>query len=208
MTNKPKRLSRTRRIVAGVAGVFCALILLFVVTVFVIVACSRRDFVSPDTTGWKTGDIFFSAGNSWRSLVVRYFGGESDFRSTHCGFVLMVDGKPRLVHMSTEKNAITIEDIDEYARVNDVASISVRRLSVPADTVCLKNEINRLIRVGKAFDNDFNHRDTTAYYCTEFIIRTLERQGNRSLTPLLDKVYVYPVDIEANNYTVPITTAK
>lgn len=199
------RLSRSsRRIVWRVAGGLLAIIAALGLAFMIIVQCSRRDFKSPDTSGWRTGDIFFSAGNSWRSIIVKWFGGESSEGTTHCGFVLMVNGRPMLVHMSTDKNEITMESIEDYARLNDVSAISARRLIHMPDTVKLRQDLMKLIAEHKAFDNSFDHDDTTHYYCTELVIRELEHLGHRELTPLLQQEYVYPVDIETSCHVVPV----
>lgn len=192
-----RRHSTPMKIARRVLGGFLMLAAALVVTVFIVVQCSRRPFTPPETAGWQTGDVFFSAGNSWRSLIVRLWGGKSDDGATHCGFVLMVDGEPMLVHMSTAKNVITMESIEEYARINDVSAITARRLPEVPDTMRLRSDLMRLLSQGKRFDNGFNHVDTSEYYCTELVVRELGRLGNPIFNDLLRQDYIYPVDLES-----------
>lgn len=204
--NTNRRPGRTRRRVLRVVGGFVVFITAVLATFFIAVQCSRKPYTSPDTTGWQTGDIFFSSGNSWRSLCVRLLGGESTDEVTHCGFVVIEDGKPRLVHMSTDKDAITMEDVDDYGKLNDCYKITARRLTVPVDTVALRRNLMKLIEDGKGFDNDFDHTDSDKYYCTELIIRVLEHQGIYVFDPLLDKDFVYPADLESSPFVEKIQT--
>lgn len=194
--HRPPR-SRKRKI--GIAAAcFLGFILIVVLALAIAVQCSRKPWRSPDTTGWQTGDIFFSAGNSWKSLAVRLFGDKSEEGSTHCGIVMMRDGVPMLVHMSTETGEIRAEYIEDYARVNDVSAVTVRRLRQLPDTVVLRRYVDYLFRRKKRFDNNFNARDTTEYYCTEFVIHAMDHAGNSSFMPLLTDDYIYPEQLETS----------
>lgn len=203
--NTNRRPGSIRRKVLRWVGGFCVFIVVGLVTLYFLVECSRKPYETPDTRGWQTGDIFFSSGNSWRSLFVRWLGGESADRVTHCGFIVIEDGKPRLVHMSTDKEAITMEDVDDYGRLNDCYKITAWRLTVPLDTVALRRNLMNLIEQGKRFDNNYNHSDSDEYYCTELVIRELERLGIDVFDPLLDQSYVYPSDLESSPYTTKVT---
>lgn len=119
-------------------------------------------------------------------------GGESVERISHCGFIVVKDGQPMLVHASTDKGRITMEGVEEYARVNDVSGISAVRLRELPDTTALRRRLEQLLRQGKPFDNSFNLKDTSEYYCTELILRVLEGQDCRAFAPLLGSDYVYP----------------
>lgn len=178
-----------------VAGLF-SILLVGGGAIVVAVACSRKPWKSPDSTGWQTGDIFFSAGNSWKSLAVRVLGGKSEEGSTHCGIVVMEQGRPLLVHMSTDKGTIAAEEIEEYARLNDVSAVTVRRLRELPDTAKLRGYIDYLRAARKRFDYDFNHKDTAEYYCTEFVVHALRHAGQPILVPLLKEEHIYPSQIE------------
>ena len=185
-----------RKILCRVAGVIICLGAVVVITVFVVVKCTRQPFSPPDTSQWQTGDVFFSAGNAWQSTIVRAFGGESIDRSTHCGFILINHGQPMLVHMSTEYNQITAETIDQYAQVNDVSSIKAMRVTPPLDTVALRRYLQYNLSIHRPFDHRFSHSDTTQFYCTELIIQALLAQQRTEPAYLLNLKFIYPADIE------------
>lgn len=194
--NKANCLHKRSKLLRRIAGGLLCFLLIAAISFFIAISCIRKDFTPPQNTEqWLTGDLFFSVGNTWRSLIVRMFDGNNSEGLTHCGFVMVEDGQPYLVHMSTEKNKIVRESIDEYAKVNDVNAIIVKRLKEPVDTVLLRQTITSLMNEGKEFDHDFDHRDSTRYYCTEFVINTLSKTGCHKFDDLFNKDYVYPVDI-------------
>lgn len=199
-----RRLPAGLRVTVVAAGGLILLLVAGMIVVWWAVSSQRRSFTSPDTRGWQTGDIFFSSGNSWKSLCVRALGGESEERISHCGFILIKDGRPMLVHASTDKGHVTMEGVEEYARVNDVSGISAVRLRELPDTVQLRRRLEELLRAGKPFDNSFDLSDTTEYYCTELILRVLERVGSRAFVPLLSSDYVYPQQLVGSSAVRPI----
>lgn len=188
-----------------IAVVLFIVILLLFATFWIYVWLSIKPFQRPDTTGWRTGDIFFSVGNSWRSVVVKMFDSDNPEGLTHCGFVIVRDGQPMLVHMSTDKNCITCEGIDEYGLINDVSAITVRRLRNLPDTTRLRVALEKLLRNGKEFDHSFDHRDASKYYCSELVVRELQGVGCNDFDDLLDKDHIYPVEI-ANSHAVQKVT--
>lgn len=193
------RLPAGLRIMVLAAGGLILLLVAGMVVVWWTVSSQRRPFMPPDTRVWQTGDIFFSSGNSWKSLCVRAIGGESVERISHCGFIVVKDGQPMLVHASTDKGRITMEGVEEYARVNDVSGISAVRLRELPDTTALRRRLEQLLRQGKPFDYSFNLKDTSEYYCTELILRVLEGQGCRAFAPLIGSDYVYPQQLAVSS---------
>lgn len=187
----PYRWSLTKK-VAG--GLLCFVILLLIIF-FIVVWCSRKPYTPPDTTGWQTGDIFFSAGNSWRSVIVKWFDSDNPDGLTHCGFVVIDNGKPYLVHMSTDEHQIVMESVGDYGRLNDVSSVTVRRLHEIPDTTTLRRNIMKLLAAHKEFDHKYDHRDSTAYYCTEFVVLELGKAGSHAFDDLLQKEHIYPIDL-------------
>lgn len=176
-----------------------AVVALAITALFVYVWASRRPFEHPDTTGWQTGDIFFSAGNSWRSAAVRLLGSDSKDETTHSGFIVVNEqGEPMMVHMSTETGRIAMESIAHYGAMNDVRTITARRLRVAPDTVALRRELMRLMAEGKRFDNEFDLQDTTEYYCTELVLHVLNEQNHPAFKGFLERRVVYPVDLETS----------
>lgn len=190
------RSSRKSRItMRSVVSVLFVLFIVGFASFWIATWCFVMPYVVPDSTRWQTGDIFFSSGNSWRSAVVNLFSSDNPEGLTHCGFVIIEKGRPMLVHMSTDKDCITKEPVDDYGPLNNVSSVVVRRLNILPDTVALKSHINRLLAEKKRFDNKFDHKDSCEYYCTEFVIRALQESGCHSYDSLINKEYIYPIDL-------------
>lgn len=165
---------------------------------------NNEEYRMPDTSAWQTGDIFFSSGKSWKSDLVRLFGGENEHETSHCGFVLMVNGHPHLVHMSTDEGEIVLEDVEEYGRLNGATSVRAMRLRQSVDTVALRGNLERLLAEHKEFDSSFDHQDTVSYYCSELIVREMQRIGCHLLDPLLKESVIYPQSIEMSGYLAPV----
>lgn len=193
------RLSPSMALSLAAAG------LLFVgALIFVARPRNHEEYRAPDTSAWQTGDIFFSSGDSWKSDLVRLFGGENEHETSHCGFVLMVNGHPHLVHMSTDKGEIVLEGVEEYGRLNDATSVRAMRLRQSVDTVALRGNLERLLAEHKEFDNSFDHSDTASYYCSELVVREMQRIGCRLFDPLLKESVIYPQSIEKSGHLAPV----
>lgn len=155
----------------------------------------------PDITEWKTGDIFFSVGDSWKSVAVRAMTGARDLEMpdstpSHCGIVLRDKENVWLVHESTDKKKLVKEKALEYQKINGSYCIFVRSVPCHIDTVRLKKDIDNWLRMEKPFDLDFNHRDTTALYCTEFVVELMERNGCNIFSALRENQYIYPKELK------------
>ncbi len=161
-------------------------------------------FTPPDTRQWQTGDIFFSSGHSWKSDAVRLLGGNSADRISHCGFIVRQRDSIFLIHMSPDKNQIVKETPSDFAASGTVSAITARRLSPVPDTTLLKNRLNQLLSRQKPFDSTFDTKDTTAYYCTELIVKELAACGSPQLLPLLRSQYIYPQTLAASPQLHPI----
>ncbi len=194
-----KRLPRNVKITLLVAGVFFILILAFILW-----PREKGEYRQPMTVGWQTGDVFFSSGTSWKSDVVRIFGNESEYSTSHCGFVMICDGIPMLVHMSTSKNEIVIENVKDYGKINGATSVRAMRIKTAIDTVAFRKNIEQLLAEHKKFDNAFDNVDTEKYYCSELVVRQMHALGVQGLDDFLGEDVVYPQDIEQSNLLVPI----
>lgn len=186
-----KRLSRS-----VIVSLIAAGLLLAAVITFILWPRDKGQYRIPETSAWQTGDIFFSSGTSWKSDVVRLFGGTGEYHTSHCGIVMMVQGKPMLVHMSTDKGEITLESVEDYGPLNGATSVRAMRLKTMLDTVALRRRLECLLATHKEFDNSFDHADTTQYYCTELVVREFQALGVEAFAPLLNQTVIYPADIE------------
>lgn len=164
------------------------------------IVCTTPRHSEPDTRDWQTGYIFFSVGDSWKSYAVRGLTrlmgkALSDSTPSHCGMVVMQGATPLLVHESTSEGRIVAERPDEYFDKNGSRCIYALPAPGAVDTVRLRTDIRALTDARKPFDYEFNHSDSTALYCSELVVELLERNGNRSLTPLRARKFIYPQDI-------------
>ena len=156
--------------------------------------------VRPETSGWQTGDIFFSVGDSWKSVAVRSLSGAKDFglsaaTPSHCGIVIVDSAGVRLVHESTSARRIVAETPEEYIRNNGSYCIYARRPPCRADSVRLLQTVDSLMRMGVPFDFEFDHSDGSALYCTEMVVSVLEKCGCRDVSDLRDSGYIFPQDL-------------
>lgn len=174
--------------------------ILFLAIVVWVILLSRPSYQMPDTAEWKTGDIFFSVGDSWKSVAVRALTGAkrfevSDSTPSHCGMVVKDVAGIKLVHASTVAKSVVVETIEEYLKNNGSYCLYVMPRSFPLDTVRLKSDIDSILRIPVPFDFEFNHSDSKSLYCTELVVTLHELNGCDSLTQLRTKHYIYPQDI-------------
>lgn len=157
-------------------------------------------YVEPDTTGWHTGDIFFSVGDSWKSVAVRSLSGAKDFglsaaTPSHCGIVVVDSGGVRLVHESTSARRIVMETPEEYIHNNGSYCLYARRPPCIQDTLLALHVIDSLMRMGVPFDFDFDQTDDRRLYCTEMVVRILEICGCPEVSDLRESGYIFPQDL-------------
>lgn len=196
INNKRKRRTAVR-IIAAIAFVIAAIAAYLFLP-------RKTDYQIPDASRWRTGDIFFSTGNTWESRAVRLLGGSDERNTSHCGFVLMQGGKPMLVHMSTDKGEITMESVEAYGELNDSKSVRAMRLKQMPDTIALRTELEKELAGRRKFDSSFDMTEEAYYYCTELIIKVLQRIDGPKYPHAADTRHVYPHDIEKWSGLQPI----
>lgn len=165
-----------------------------------VVASRIPSYVQPDTSDWHTGDIFFSVGDSWKSVAVRSISGAknlglSQTTPSHCGIVVVDSGIVRLIHESTSAKRIVMETPEEYLHNNGSYCLYARRPPCIADSVRLVHVIDSLMRAGIPFDFDFNHSDDSSLYCTEMVVKVFDLSGCSDFSDLSDLGYIYPQDL-------------
>lgn len=178
-----------------------SVLLFFLIGWILIVVLKTPKYQVPDIKEWKTGDIFFSVGDSWKSIVVRGLTGVRDLEMpdstpSHCGIVLRDKENVWLVHESTDKKKLVKEKALEYQKINGSYCIFVRSVPSNIDTARLKRNIDHWLRMEKPFDFDFNHRDSTALYCTEFVVELMEKNGCNIFSALRENQYIYPKELK------------
>lgn len=165
-----------------------------------IVWLKRPAYLTPNTSGWNTGDIFFSVGDSWESVAVRSLTGAlslelSDSTPSHCGIIIRDSSDIKLVHESTLAKKIVRETPEEYLKKNGSYCIYAAKPPFQTDSTVLIHILDSLFEAEVPFDFEFDHSDTKALYCTEMVIRAHELAGDTSLSGLREKGYIYPADI-------------
>lgn len=184
------------RVFAGISAFLLIFLLIFIgAAVFY-----RPKSVRPDTSGWRTGMVFFSVGDAWESAVVRSITGMlnmavSDSTPSHCGIVILGENGPLLVHASTTAGHVVAETPDEYIEKNGSYCLYVMPRTFNPDTLKLKSDIDSILAVPVPFDYDFDHSESKSLYCTEFVVVLHELNGITSLSSLRENHYIYPQDI-------------
>lgn len=190
---------RNRRLIVITGGTL-ALFLLAIITWVSAVFLSRPPYLIPDTSDWRTGDVFFSVGDSWESVVVRSLSGAkklelSDSTPSHCGIIIRNGDDVKLIHASTTARKIVAETPEEYLNNNGSYCIFTRRVLNAPDSAALIRTVDSLIANGVSFDFDFNHRDSRSLYCTEMVITVFERNCDTRFSVLREQAYIYPEDL-------------
>lgn len=193
MSKKTRRLFR----ILGLGG---ALFFLITVLWILLIWQKRPEYLSPDTTGWHTGDIFFSVGDSWQSVAVRSLTGALDFElsdstPSHCGIIIRDSADIKLVHESTLVKSIVCESPEEYLKKNGSYCLYAAHPPCSVDSIVLIQILDSLIKAKVPFDFEFDHSDYKSLYCTEMVIRVYELAGDASFSDLRGKSYIYPKDM-------------
>lgn len=151
-----------------------------------------------------TGDVIFTQGVSFKSDVVRAFGGDKTSGLSHCGIIVR-DSTTSVVHMSIDKDMITREPIAEFMQSNQVAGFTVCRVVGGVVDSKLLVELEGLLNSEIAFDNGYNATDDKELYCTELVCSIYERLYQINLYPRENRrEIIYPYEIFINNNLKPI----
>lgn len=192
--------NKKSRIVWAVLSVIALLIVTVIIWV-IIALINKPAYCQPSTKDWKTGDIFFSVGDSWKSVAVRSLSGIkgfalSDSTPSHCGIILKSEEGFLLVHESTSDRHIVAESIDEYFKCSGAYCIYALPVPYSVDSLKLENDVDSLLRLDVPFDFDFDHSNDSALYCTEMVVSLLEKNGIGEISELRKRRYMYPQDLK------------
>lgn len=193
MTRKTRRLIR----IFGFGGA----LLFFISAMWILIVWMKRPpYLKPDTSGWHTGDIFFSVGDSWESVAVRSLTGAlslelSDSTPSHCGIILRDSSGVMLVHESTLAKKIVREAPEEYLKKNGSYCLYAVKPPTRLDSSLIVHILDSLFDAEVPFDFKFDHSDSKALYCTEMVVTAHELAGDTSFSELRVNGYIYPVEI-------------
>lgn len=183
-----------------ICGGVIALSFLTIIIWICFVYFTRPTYIMPDTSSWQTGDIFFSVGDSWESVVVRALSGVKNFEvsdstPSHCGIIVRDGTDVKLVHASTTAKKVVAETPKKYLINNGSYCLYAKKVDPIPDGVAIRQTIDSLIANSVPFDFDFNHEDSNSLYCTEMVVTVFERNGYTRFTPLREQGYIYPEDL-------------
>lgn len=189
-----------RKVIWSVAVVTSIIVLLLLLWIGIVVF-RTPSYLKPDTSDWQTGDIFFSVGDSWKSVAVRSLTGARDFNvsdstPSHCGVVVVESGVVKLVHASTSAQKIVKETPDEYLEKNGSYCLFIRKSPAGLDSVGLKQDADSLVANSVPFDFDFDHSESKSLYCTEMVVHLYELNGCPNFSALRKKGHIYPNDLQ------------
>ena len=178
----------------------CAFVFMLAAIRIGVCLANRPPYLMPDTSGFDTGDIFFSVGDSWESVAVRALSGTSSWEVTdstpsHCGIVIRDAHGVRLAHASTAAGKIVIETPDEYLRNNGSYCIYAVKPPCPVSAESVRQTVDSLVTEGVTFDFDFDHTTPDALYCTEMVVTVMESCSCTRLSKLRQHSYIYPNDL-------------
>lgn len=184
------------RSIAITTGIIVFLLLLWIGVVIV----RTPIYIKPDTSDWHIGDIFFSVGDSWKSVAVRSLTGARDFNvsdstPSHYGVMLVESGVVKLVHASTSARKVVKETPDDYMKKNGSYCLFIRKSPPVLDSVSLKYDADSLVSNAVPFDFKFDHYDAKSLYCTEMVVHLYELNGCPKISGLRNKAHIYPNDL-------------
>ena len=145
----------------------------------------------------QTGDIILSAGNSFKSFIVKSTGmgtGRTPDYS-HIGIFHRVGDSIHIVHMSVDTGFIEQESLEEYITTNEVIYYDIYRMRKPiANTAVLASVIDSIVNVRIPFDHRYDMESEDSYYCTEFVYKSLGHAGIKDVELIKYEKHLYPND--------------
>lgn len=145
---------------------------------------SETNPLAYDASVFRTGDILFVRGTSWRSYVVVLLDkGNSDF--SHVGLIRVEKGVPYVIHATPnpsegpESGSVISEALNEFLASKRITQAALYRLRGDSGGVA---EAATIIAEGYAaratpFDHEFSLSSAEKLYCTELIWLAYKRAG-------------------------------
>lgn len=150
----------------------------------------------PDT--WKTGDVIFVEGTSFRSSVVRLLElGRTDY--SHVGLILLQDGTPFVIHADPKRGRVIKERWDEFLSPDRANEAAVFRVIGRSDSIAFRASqiAKQYLSNAVLFDDEFDLNTDKKLYCTELVWRAYLSVGIdlRNKPYQTDRKYLFPSEL-------------
>lgn len=151
-----------------------------------------------DLSHIQTGDLILSAGESFKSRIVKSF--EESTSNTpdysHIGVFINTGDSVYITHMSIDEGYIKREGLTDFIENNKVTGYDIYRNENPIrHTEKLRSIIDSIADTRKPFDRRFDIDDEDAYYCTELVYKSFLQAGINEMQKIKYDKYLYPNDI-------------
>jgi hypothetical protein len=132
----------------------------------------------PSRLDLMNGDLAFRSGRDLLARVVLSHGPASRF--SHVGVIVIVDGKPAVVHAVPPEGrfqgGVIVEQLDRFAAPDAAGDVGLFRIRDAGRSGERIREY-ALRQVGKPFDGAFSFADDGRMYCTELVLKALSAGG-------------------------------
>ncbi len=160
----------------------------------------------------KQGDLAFRRGVGFASEAVRHI--DTDGLYSHIGIVVNHNDTLKIAHSVPDERTgkedidrVKIDPIDSFfAPARAIKGEIVRMPLTPAQQKEIGAQALNKVAQKVEFDHDYNLRDTTKLYCTEFVVlifsnANIDLAGSRTTHvefPTMTGDYIMPADIYKN----------
>lgn len=137
-----------------------------------------------DASRFRTGDLLFVRGTSWRSRIVLLLnGGGSDF--SHVGVVWHRNGTPFVIHATPNSTddqrdgAVVVDSLHRFLSTEHVLQAALYRVNDRNRGIAKRAAAaaRRFAAQDRPFDHDFDASTPGKLYCTELIWRAYRAAG-------------------------------
>jgi uncharacterized protein YycO len=132
----------------------------------------------PHCEKWKSGDIVFLNGTSFRSRTVRLLQKYSSDYS-HVGIVVVENGVPYVVHADPSDDKVVRQRWADIVARGDISGGAVYRVRGGDDATLavVVETAGEYARNAIPFDHEFDLKTTDKLYCTELVWRAYKAAG-------------------------------
>lgn len=170
-----------------------------------LVPASNPRAADPHPETWKSGDVLFLNGTSWRSRIVRWIeGADNDF--SHVGIVMKRGESVWIIHADPEfgqdgHGQVVAEPWRAVLSPDRASGGAVYRLT-DSNTYACESACRTADEFAKAhvpFDHNFDLNTPDRLYCTELVWQSFQKAGI-DLRPQSMGKYLFPSDLMSSSY--------